>query len=133
MNSLTLLNTLINNYNQNKDLQKPLKKAIENIELLLNESDLQVTQLLLVLLTSTAKYRKNLLNGELPMLLPGIEKLVYSPLLQGAVLDRMLELFQELVRAKLPGFGYQDFYRFLRPPLLNQTSIHKQVFLDLLQ
>lgn len=132
---MTLLDTLVNNYNPYINPQL-LKEAISEIPPLLNESDLHVAQLSLVLLTSTAKYQSQALIGTYQTIVPEIMQLVRSPLLQGAALNCMLELFQALVQAQLPGLGYRELLEMLQTPVLNQTpnqQLHKQVFHNLLE
>lgn len=122
----------MNNYNPYINPQL-LKEAISEIPPLLNESDLHVAQLSLVLLTSTAKYQSQALVGTYQTIVPEIMQLVRSPLLQGAALHCMLELFQALVQAQLPGLGYRELLEMLQTPVLNQTpnqQLHKQVFYD---
>lgn len=58
-------------------------------------------------------------------------QLVRSPLLQGTALKCMLDLFQALVQAQLPGLGYRELLDMLRAPVYNPASnaqIHKQAF-----
>lgn len=126
LNSLSLLDTLVNNYSAYINPQL-LKGAIAEIPPLLSESDLHVAQLSLVLLTSTAKYQSQALVGVHTAILPEIMNLVRSPLLQGSALTCTLNLFQALVQAQLPGLGYHELLDTLKAPVLNQPQLHKQV------
>lgn len=129
LNSLSLLDTLVNNYNPYINPQL-LKGAIAEIPPLLCESDLHVAQLSLVLLTSTAKYQSQALVGIHTTILPEVMALVRSPLLQGTALNCTLNLFQALVQAQLPGLGYRELLDMLMWPVLNHppnVQLHKQV------
>lgn len=131
LNSLSLLDTLVNNYNPCINPQL-LKGAIAEIPPLLSESDLHVAQLSLVLLTSTAKFQsRQALAGIHTVILPEVMTLVRSPLLQGTALNCTLNLFQALVQAQLPGLGYRELLDMLMFPVLNQQQniqLHKQAF-----
>lgn len=129
LNSLTLLDTLVNNYSVFIDSQL-LKGAIYEIPPLLCEADLHVAQLSLVLLTSTAKFQSQALVGAHTAFLPEVMTLVRSPLLQGTALNCTLNLFQVLVQAQLPGLGYRQLLEMLMYPALHQQTnnqLHKQV------
>lgn len=130
LNSLTLLDTLVNNYSVFINPQL-LKGAIHELSPLLSESDLHVAQLSLVLLTSTAKYQSQALEGEHQDLLPEVMTLVRSPLLQGTALNCTLNLFQVLVQANLRGLGYRELLEMLKNPVVNQQAtypLHKQAY-----
>lgn len=129
LNSLHLLDTLVNNYHPYINAQL-LKGAIVEIPPLINEADLHVAQLSLVLLTSTAKYKSEALMETYAMILPELMQLVRSPLLQGAALNCMLDLFQALVQARLRDLGYRQLLDMLRAPVFNaqaDVQLHKQV------
>lgn len=130
LNSLSLLDTLVNNYNPFINPQL-LNGAIAEIPPLLSESDLHVAQLSLVLLTSTAKFQRDALLGVNTAILPEVLTLLRSPLLQGTALNCTLNLFQALVQAQLPGLGYRELLDMLKFPVMNQApnvQLHKQAF-----
>lgn len=131
LNSLSLLDTIVNNYNPCINPQL-LKGAIAETPPLLSESDLHVAQLALVLLTSTAKHpSREALIGVHTQVLPGVMTLVHSPLLQGTALNCTLNLFQALVQAQLPGLGYRELLEMLMAPVINQqqnVQLHKQAY-----
>lgn len=107
-----------------------LEGAIAETPPLISESDLHVAQLTLVLLTSTAKFQSQALHRPHGTIIVEIMHLVRSPLLQGGALKCMLELFQALVKAQLPGLGYRELLELLRSQVLNQPAtvqLHKQV------
>lgn len=130
LNSLTLLNTLVDNYSHLFGPQL-LQIAISEIPALLTDADLHVAQLSLVLLTTTARRQPQALVGIHDQFLPSVLVLVRSPLLQGAALTCTLDLFQALVKAKLPGLGYHQLLEKLMEPILNGGSpeqLHKQAY-----
>lgn len=131
LNSLTLLDTIVNYYSNYVD-PNLLQTAILELPALLSETDLHVAQLSLVLLTSTAKNKPQALVGTNNIILPEIMNLAKSPLLQGSALTCTLNLFQALVQANIPGLSYRDLLELLMYPVNNpQTPLHKQVNLDM--
>ncbi|KAG7173279.1 Cullin-associated NEDD8-dissociated protein 1-like, partial [Homarus americanus] len=114
--TLTLLDTLVTNYSTALSPQM-LDKVLVELPPLINESDLHIAQLCLTLLTSTAKLHKSSLANFLQLIMPDVMALVRSPLLQGGALKAMQDLFEAVVRAGLPGLGYQDILNHLLAPL----------------
>ena len=102
LSSLALLDTLVKNYS-GQISDKNLEPVLIELQPLLTDSDLHIAQLTMNLLTSVAKLHKNSLSKIQSTCLPQIFHLSQSPLLQGAALNAMLEFFQSLVNAKLPG------------------------------
>lgn len=129
LNSLWLLDTLVNNYNPYID-PNLLKCSIAEIPPLLSEADLHVAQQSLVLITSTARFQSQALIEIYRIILPEVMNLVRSPLLQGTALNCMLDLFQALVLAQLPGLDYRQLLDMLRLPVVNPSPtqpLHKHV------
>jgi cullin-associated NEDD8-dissociated protein 1 len=134
LNSLTLLETLVNNYANCFDARL-LQKAISELPPLLSESDLHVAQLSLVLLTTTARKQPQALMEVHEAILKEVMNLVKSPLLQGTALTCTLNLFQALVQANLPGLTYRYLLQMLMQPVSelgqnpnNQNNLHKQAY-----
>uniref|UniRef100_A0A0P4WFD3 TATA-binding protein interacting (TIP20) domain-containing protein n=1 Tax=Scylla olivacea TaxID=85551 RepID=A0A0P4WFD3_SCYOL len=127
--TLTLLDTVVTNYSTALSPQM-LDKVLVELPPLINESDLHIAQLCLTLLTSTAKLHKSSLGNFLQLTMPDVMALVRSPLLQGGALKAMQDLFEAVVRAGLPGLGYQDILTHLLAPLVSPqaSSIHKQAY-----
>ncbi|XP_069960266.1 cullin-associated NEDD8-dissociated protein 1 [Cherax quadricarinatus] len=127
--TLTLLDTLVTNYSTALSPQM-LDKVLGELPPLINESDLHIAQLCLTLLTSTAKLHKSSLANFLQLIMPDVMALVRSPLLQGGALKAMQDLFESVVRAGLPGLGYQDILNHLLAPLVSPqaANIHKQAY-----
>lgn len=128
LNSLWLLDRLVNNYCQYID-SKLLSRAIAEVPPLISEADLHVAQQSLVLLTSTARYQSKALVDTYQLILPEVLNLLRSPLLQGTALNCMLELFQALVLAQLPNLSYRQLLDALRKiaDQPNNQQLHKQV------
>ncbi|XP_067009322.1 cullin-associated NEDD8-dissociated protein 1 [Anabrus simplex] len=136
LSTLTLLDTLVRNYSNalNSEL---LNKVIVELSPLLCEADLHIAQLTLTLLTSIAQLHPAALARVSDSILPEILILAKSPLLQGAALNSMLEFFQALVKAGLPGLGYRDLLAMLVAPVTQSSMtgaagpvavLHKQAF-----
>lgn len=127
LSSLALLDILVRNYAGYLDA-KALQPVLVELPPLLNESDLHIAQLTMNLLTSVAKLHKGALPVVQSTSLPEIFRLAQSPLLQGAALNSMLEFFQSLVAAHLPGLSQKDLLGLLVNPVLLPTgaAIHKQ-------
>ncbi|XP_063702337.1 cullin-associated NEDD8-dissociated protein 1 [Culicoides brevitarsis] len=128
LNSLTLLDTLIQNYS-NFITPRLLQMAITEVPPLVSDQDLHVAQLSLVLLTSTAKMKPEALLQDAEPLLAKILKLLESPLLQGTALHCMMKFFQTLVDANLPGLNYRHLLQRLMFLVHNAAGpLHKQVY-----
>lgn len=126
LSSLTLLDTLVRSYasSLHTDL---LDKVTAELPPLLNEADLHIAQLTLTLLMTIAKLHSAALGRISDNILPEILVLVKSPLLQGAALNAMLDLFQALVQAGIPGLGYRELLSMLVAPV-HQSLLHKQAY-----
>lgn len=124
--SLPLLDTLVRNYSSalHPDL---LDKVTTELPALLNETDLHIAQLTLNLLTTIAKLHPIALTRVSDNILPEILVLVKSPLLQGVALNSMLDFFQALVQADIPGLGYRALLSMLIAPV-SQSVLHKQAY-----
>ncbi|KAJ9575390.1 hypothetical protein L9F63_025658, partial [Diploptera punctata] len=134
LSTLTLLDTLVRNYSSALNTEL-LNKVIIELAPLLCEADLHIAQLTLTLLTSIAQLHPAALSRVSDAILPEILVLVKSPLLQGAALNSMLEFFQALVKAGLPGLGYRDLLAMLVIPVTQGAGsggsmpvLHKQAF-----
>jgi len=129
LGTLILLDTLVNNYSStlNSDL---LNKVLTELPPLLSESDLHIAQLTLTLLTSISRLQPAALTTcREPPIMPQVLSLAKSPLLQGAALSSMLEFFQAIVKANLPGLSYQELLNMLLTLLTTaQPPLHKQAY-----
>ncbi|KZC10543.1 PREDICTED: cullin-associated NEDD8-dissociated protein 1 [Dufourea novaeangliae] len=124
--SLPLLDTLVQNYSSALHVDL-LDKVTTELPALLNETDLHIAQLTLNLLTTIAKLHPVALTRVSDNILPEILVLVKSPLLQGVALTSMLEFYQALVQADIPGLGYRELLSMLIAPV-NQSVLHKQAY-----
>ncbi|XP_046829916.1 cullin-associated NEDD8-dissociated protein 1 isoform X2 [Vespa crabro] len=124
--SLPLLDTLVRNYSSALHFDL-LDTVTTELPALLNETDLHIAQLTLNLLTTIAKLHPGSLTRVSDNILPEILVLVKSPLLQGVALSSMLEFFQALVQADIPGLGYRELLSMLVAPV-NQSVLHKQAY-----
>lgn len=124
--SLPLLDTLVRNYSSALHFDL-LDTVTTELPALLNETDLHIAQLTLNLLTTIAKLHPIALTRVSDDILPEILVLVKSPLLQGVALSSMLEFFQALVQADVPGLGYRELLSMLVAPV-NQSVLHKQAY-----
>ncbi|XP_076174550.1 cullin-associated and neddylation-dissociated 1 isoform X2 [Ptiloglossa arizonensis] len=124
--SLPLLDTLVQNYSSALHVDL-LDTVTTELPALLNETDLHIAQLTLNLLTTIAKLHPVALTRVSDNILPEILVLVKSPLLQGVALNSMLEFFQALVQADIPGLGYRELLSMLIAPV-SQSVLHKQAY-----
>lgn len=105
VNTLSLLDTLVNKYHANMN-PSMLQTAICGTPLLISEIDLHTTKMTLILLTSVAKKHPQAMIALYEEILMELMPLVRSSLLKGAALECVINLFDVLVKAELPGLGY---------------------------
>lgn len=129
LSTLTLLDVLVNSYHVCCSPQL-LGKVLQDLPSLISEADLHIAQLGLKLITSIARLIPEALANIRNAILPEVLTLVKSPLLQGAALQSMLDLFQALVVAGLPGLGYRELLAMLVAPVtaLDGQVLHKQAY-----
>ena len=128
LSTLTLLDTLVRNYN---GVIQPtsLAPVLAELSPLISEADLHIAQLTMNLLTSVARLLKPCLGVVKTSSLPGVLRLTQSPLLQGAALTAMLEFFQALVVANEAEMNQQRMLDALVHPVMDPNSgasVHKQ-------
>lgn len=129
--TLVLLDTLLRNYSQALTTAM-LAEVVLELPDLVSEGDLHVTQLTLSLLCTVTRQHTACLGPLVGHLLPPLLQLVRSPLLQGGCLRSLQDLFEALVRSRIPGLSYQDLLTHLLAPLHMQQpqgpSLHKQSY-----
>ncbi|XP_065221678.1 cullin-associated NEDD8-dissociated protein 1 [Planococcus citri] len=131
LSTLTLLDTLVNNYSGSLNIAL-LNTVMVELPPLISDTDFHIAQLTLVLLTSIAKLQPLALSSS--SVLPEIINLAKSPLLQGGALSSMLAFFQALVNADLAGLGFNGLLAMLVAPIVNKSPdasspiLHKQAF-----
>ncbi|XKL68842.1 hypothetical protein PGB90_006611 [Kerria lacca] len=131
LNTLILLDTLVNNYSNSLTLDL-LNTVLVEVPLLISNTDFHIAQLTLILLSSIAKIQPVALRSS--KILPEIISLAKSPLLQDGALSSMLTFFQVLVQADLPGLGFNGLLEMLVAPVnksgteINEPPLNKQAF-----
>ena len=130
LSTLALLDILFRNYTSALTPES-LKPVLIELPPLINEADLHIAQLTMDLLTTISRYHKSVLPIVQQTSLPEVFKLAQSPLLQGAALNAMLQFFQSLVAARMPGLGQKELLDMLISPVMvpganGGERIHKQ-------
>ncbi len=97
LSTLLLLDTLIRNYHSRLP-PGALQPVLAELPALITDADLHIAQLTMNLMTSVARLAPDPALRQLSAAgLPEVLRLARSPLLQGAALQSMLELFRALV------------------------------------
>lgn len=134
LSTLVLLDTLVMNYSNAMSVEL-LSKVLVELPPLVSESDLHCAQLSLALMRTACERCPAAVAGDArEACLPNVLNLAKSPLLQGAALNSMLELFRALVRARIPGLSHQELLQMLVAPVKQLQPhnalphLHKQAF-----
>lgn len=132
LNTLTALNIIVTSYS---DRFKPplIESVLNELPALIQESDMHVSQVAIMLVTSMAKVCPNSLAKIGGTILPEVLHLVHSPLLQGGALGSITEFFQVLVLTKASNMGYNDLIKALTGPFYKVKStdsmpVHRQSY-----
>ncbi|KAG7236864.1 hypothetical protein INR49_000168 [Caranx melampygus] len=113
-----------------------LEPVLSELPPLVDESDMHVSQVSVTLLTCMAKACPSSLAKISSSVLPGVFRLVHSPLLQGGALTAILDFIQALVLSKSTNLGYSQLLKSLTEPFHSRTSsadssvIHRQSYLS---
>uniref|UniRef100_A0A3B4AR27 TATA-binding protein interacting (TIP20) domain-containing protein n=1 Tax=Periophthalmus magnuspinnatus TaxID=409849 RepID=A0A3B4AR27_9GOBI len=91
-----------------------LEPVLSELPLLVDESDMHVSQLSITLLTCMTKACPSSLAKISSSVLPGVFKLVHSPLLQGGALAAILDFLQALVPQCLSDIHRQSYHSVAR-------------------
>ncbi|XP_078139725.1 cullin-associated NEDD8-dissociated protein 2 [Centroberyx gerrardi] len=111
-----------------------LEPVLTELPALVDESDMHVSQVSITLLTCMAKVCPSSLAKIGSSVLPGVFRLVHSPLLQGGALAAILEFLQALVLSKTSNLGYSQLLKSLTGPFHSSSpppdspSLHRQSF-----
>ncbi|TKS71422.1 Cullin-associated NEDD8-dissociated protein 1 [Collichthys lucidus] len=108
-----------------------LEPVLSELPALVDESDMHVSQVSITLLTCMAKAGPSSLAKISSSVLPGVFRLVHSPLLQGGALAAILDFLQALVLSKTSNLGYSQLLRSLTDPFHSSTDtsvIHRQSY-----
>jgi len=134
LQTLVLLDILCKNYGSYLT-SASISGVLAETPALINESDLHVSQLTLVLLTSLIRTHSEMQDVEIipKKILPEALVLVRSPLLQGSALQAVIDFFRALVTSSFPGLQYQELVKQLTMPLSASPNaapgiVHKQAY-----
>ncbi|XP_073324828.1 cullin-associated NEDD8-dissociated protein 2 [Pagrus major] len=109
-----------------------LEPVLSELPALVDESDMHVSQVSVTLLTCMAKACPSSLAKISSSVLPGVFRLVHSPLLQGGVLTAIVDFLQALVLSKTSNLGYSQLLKSLTDPFHSSQSdatvIHRQSY-----
>ncbi|XP_062419872.1 cullin-associated NEDD8-dissociated protein 1 [Pungitius pungitius] len=107
-----------------------LEPVLSELPALLDESDMHVSQVSIFLLTSMSRACSSSVAKICSSVLPGVFRLVHSPLLQGGALAAILDFLQALVQSKASNLGYSQLLKSLTDPFHTSQSslLHKQSY-----
>ncbi|XP_047204610.1 cullin-associated NEDD8-dissociated protein 2 [Girardinichthys multiradiatus] len=109
-----------------------LEPVLSEIPPLVDESDMHVSQVSITLLTCMAKACPSSLAKITSSVLPGVFKLIHSPLLQGGALLAILDFLQALVTSKATNLGYSQLLKSLMEPFQSSKTsadvLHRQSY-----
>ncbi|KAJ1110677.1 hypothetical protein NDU88_008025 [Pleurodeles waltl] len=133
LSTLTALDILIKNYS---DSLKPamIEAVLTELPPLIGENDMHISQVSIVMLTSLATAYPPSVSKISGSILLELFRLVHSPLLQGGVLNAILDFFRALVLSNTRGLGYADLMKQLTGPAYSSShatapvSVHKQAY-----
>jgi cullin-associated NEDD8-dissociated protein 1 len=133
LNTLILLESLVKRlFNQN-GLQGPgLIKVVKEIPALINETDIQLSQIAIIFITNIVNSYPDQIHTEaLNNIFKEIISLVQSSLLQGSTLNASLNLLTALIRAPLPNKpSFEEIVLKLTEPVNSSSSqlLHRQSY-----
>ncbi|CAB1428190.1 unnamed protein product [Pleuronectes platessa] len=111
-----------------------LEPVLSELPALVDEGDMHVSQVSVTLLTCMARACPSSLAKISSSVLPGVFRLVHSPLLQGGALAAVLDFIQALVLSKTSNMGYSQLLRSLTEPFHSSPAsadggvIHRQSY-----
>uniref|UniRef100_A0A7N6ACR5 TATA-binding protein interacting (TIP20) domain-containing protein n=1 Tax=Anabas testudineus TaxID=64144 RepID=A0A7N6ACR5_ANATE len=111
-----------------------LEPVLSELPSLVDESDMHVSQVSITLLTCMAKACPSSLAKISSSVLPGVFRLVHSPLLQGGALAAIVDFLQALVQSKTNNLSYSQLLKSLTEPFHRSPSsadssiIHRQSY-----
>uniref|UniRef100_A0A671U9V8 TATA-binding protein interacting (TIP20) domain-containing protein n=1 Tax=Sparus aurata TaxID=8175 RepID=A0A671U9V8_SPAAU len=109
-----------------------LEPVLSELPALVDESDMHVSQVSVTLMTCMAKACPSSLAKISSSVLPGVFRLVHSPLLQGGVLTAIVDFLQALVLSKTSNLGYSQLLKSLTDPFHSSQAdaavIHRQSY-----
>ncbi|CAG5977970.1 unnamed protein product [Menidia menidia] len=111
-----------------------LEPMLSELPPLVDESDMHVSQVSITLLTCLAKACPSSLAKISSSVLPGVFRLIHSPLLQGGALLAILDFLQAIVQSKATNLGYSQLLKSLTEPFQSSKSsvdssvLHRQSY-----
>uniref|UniRef100_A0A8D3E1J1 TATA-binding protein interacting (TIP20) domain-containing protein n=1 Tax=Scophthalmus maximus TaxID=52904 RepID=A0A8D3E1J1_SCOMX len=110
-----------------------LEPVLSELPALVDEDDMHVSQVSVALLTVMAAVCPSSLAKISSSVLPGVFRLVHSPLLQGGALAAILDFIKALVGSKTSSMGYSQLLRSLTEPFHSSPSsdgvvVHRQSY-----
>ncbi|XP_061583018.1 cullin-associated NEDD8-dissociated protein 2 [Cololabis saira] len=111
-----------------------LEPVLTELPPLVDETDMHVSQVSITLLTCMAKAYPSSLAKISSSVLPGVFRLIHSPLLQGGALVAILDFLQALVQSKASNLGYSQLLKSLTEPFQGSKSsadgsgLHRQSY-----
>ncbi|XP_047440069.1 cullin-associated NEDD8-dissociated protein 2 [Mugil cephalus] len=111
-----------------------LEPVLSELPALVDESDMHVSQVSVALLTCMAKACPSSLAKISSSVLPGVFRLVHSPLLQGGVLAAIVDFLQALMMSKTSNLGYSQLLKSLTEPFhssgpsADSSIVHRQSY-----
>ncbi|XP_069025660.1 cullin-associated NEDD8-dissociated protein 2 [Embiotoca jacksoni] len=109
-----------------------LEPVMSELPALVDESDMHVSQVSVTLLTCMAGACPASLAKISSSVLPGVFRLVHSPLLQGSALVAILDFLQALVQSRTSNLGYSQLVKSLTEPFHSSRAdgsvLHRQSF-----
>lgn len=134
--SLILLDTLVKNHGDDFVDEQAIQIVLSELPPLINDSDLYISQLSLILLTSLIKSGK---AHQFPIITDKILEatlvLVRSPLLQGTTLQSLLEFYQILILKPFANLSFDQLLLKLTSIIYtknaeqpNTSNLHKQAY-----
>lgn len=128
LSALTALDVLVGSYSD--CLQPAMVGAVlAELPALITDSDMHVSQLAILFLTTLAKVYPSCLSKVSGPILAAVLQLVHSPLLQGAALGAIAGFLQALVAARPAAVGCAALMRQLTEPIYCcGAAAHKQTY-----
>nr|XP_054606266.1 cullin-associated NEDD8-dissociated protein 1 isoform X2 [Nothobranchius furzeri] len=111
-----------------------LEPVLNEISPLVDESDMHVSQVSITLLTCMAKACPSSLAKICSSVLPGVFRLIHSPLLEGGALAAILDFLQALVLSKATNLSFSQLLKSLVEPFQSSKSpagssvLHRQSY-----
>ncbi|XP_029357989.1 cullin-associated NEDD8-dissociated protein 2 [Echeneis naucrates] len=135
LGTLSCLNALVTHHAASI---KPaaLEPVLSELPALVDEGDMYVSQVSISLLTCMSRACPSSLAKISSSVLPGVFRLIHSPLLQSGALAAILDFIQALVQSKSSNLGYSQLLKSLTGPFHSRPSsadcpvIHRQSYLS---